>query len=132
MACPGVANHFPLTPNQSNIMNIMEFNSSEAGAIFMVDIEQDIWQMSRHYLMVSHRRCPWTPETPKEYVCFVGLSGIRVLEIKGLGEEKKNLPYQRNLTLTIKHIVVVVSRQFSVRPRYHTGRAVRQGMALPH
>uniref|UniRef100_A0A2H1VT75 SFRICE_003208 n=1 Tax=Spodoptera frugiperda TaxID=7108 RepID=A0A2H1VT75_SPOFR len=73
--------------------------------------------------MVSNRRHPWTPETPDAFQ-------VRCRPFGGLlcgnrdGEDWKGGNWASgNLTHTTKYNASVVSRRFSVRPWYHSGRA---------
>uniref|UniRef100_A0A2H1VK59 SFRICE_013307 n=1 Tax=Spodoptera frugiperda TaxID=7108 RepID=A0A2H1VK59_SPOFR len=64
-----------------------------------------------YYLMVSNRRRPWTLETS-------------LLFGNGDGEDWEGGNWASgNLTRTTKHNASVVSRRFSVRPWYYSGRA---------
>uniref|UniRef100_A0A2H1VI88 SFRICE_012193 n=1 Tax=Spodoptera frugiperda TaxID=7108 RepID=A0A2H1VI88_SPOFR len=69
-----------------------------------------------YYLMVSNSRRPWTLETPEALQgCCSGI---------GDGEDWEGGNWASgNLTHTTKHNASVVSRRFSVRPWYHSGRA---------
>uniref|UniRef100_A0A2H1W942 SFRICE_021691 n=1 Tax=Spodoptera frugiperda TaxID=7108 RepID=A0A2H1W942_SPOFR len=72
-------------------------------------------------MTVSNRRRPWTLETPEalQGCC----SGIRD------GEDWEGGNWASgNLTHTTKYNASVVSRRFSVRPWYHSGRA---GLFVP-
>nr|CAB3506862.1 unnamed protein product [Spodoptera littoralis] len=81
------------------------------------------------HLMVSSRRHPWTLEIPRRYKCVTGLLGIRNLRIVGdsgireIGRLGRGNWAFGNLNHTTKHNASVVSRPFSVRPWYHSGRA---------
>uniref|UniRef100_A0A2H1VE58 SFRICE_037524 n=1 Tax=Spodoptera frugiperda TaxID=7108 RepID=A0A2H1VE58_SPOFR len=69
-----------------------------------------------YYLMVSNRRRPWTLEAPEALQgCCSGI---------GDGEDWEGGNWASgNLTHTTKHNASVVSRRFSVRPWYYSGRA---------
>uniref|UniRef100_A0A2H1W7C2 SFRICE_038134 n=1 Tax=Spodoptera frugiperda TaxID=7108 RepID=A0A2H1W7C2_SPOFR len=74
-----------------------------------------------YYLMVSNRRRPWTLETPEALQVRYRFFG-RLLFGNGDGEDWEGGNWASgNLTHTTKHNVV--SRRFSVRPWYHSGRA---------
>ncbi|CAH1644229.1 unnamed protein product [Spodoptera littoralis] len=77
--------------------------------------------------MVSNRRRPWTPGTPKRYKCITGLLEIKSLRIvgdSGIGETGEGGNWASgNLIHTKKHNASVASRRFSARPWYHSGRA---------
>uniref|UniRef100_A0A2H1W0B5 SFRICE_016932 n=1 Tax=Spodoptera frugiperda TaxID=7108 RepID=A0A2H1W0B5_SPOFR len=76
-----------------------------------------------YYLMVSNRRRPWTLETPEALQVRYRLFG-RLLFGNGDGEDWEGGNWASgNLTHTTKHNASVVSRRFSVRPWYYSGRA---------
>uniref|UniRef100_A0A2H1WMI4 SFRICE_022616 n=1 Tax=Spodoptera frugiperda TaxID=7108 RepID=A0A2H1WMI4_SPOFR len=68
------------------------------------------------HLIVSNHRRPWTPETP-----VLGVGNLRVVGESRIG--KRGSWASGNLTYTTKHNARFVSRRFSVRPWYHSGRA---------
>uniref|UniRef100_A0A2H1W9A9 SFRICE_016915 n=1 Tax=Spodoptera frugiperda TaxID=7108 RepID=A0A2H1W9A9_SPOFR len=71
---------------------------------------------------VSNRRRPWTLETPEALQVRYRLFG-RLLFGNGDGEDWEGGNWaSSNLTHTTKHNASVVSRRFSVRPWYHSGR----------
>uniref|UniRef100_A0A2H1V163 SFRICE_024162 n=1 Tax=Spodoptera frugiperda TaxID=7108 RepID=A0A2H1V163_SPOFR len=78
-------------------------------------------------LMVSNRRRPWTPETPEALqVRSRAFGGSEFNGCWGIGDcedLKEGNWAPSNLTYTTKHNASVVSRRFSVRPWYHSGRA---------
>uniref|UniRef100_A0A2H1WTP7 SFRICE_033842 n=1 Tax=Spodoptera frugiperda TaxID=7108 RepID=A0A2H1WTP7_SPOFR len=75
-----------------------------------------------YYLMVSH--FPWTLETPEALQVRYRLFG-RLLFGNRDGEDWEGGNWASgNLTHTTKHNASDVSRRFSVRPWYHSGRAV--------
>ncbi|CAH0668745.1 unnamed protein product [Spodoptera exigua] len=59
------------------------------------------------------------PQRRRSHECAVDLLGIRDLEIFGKGTDWAF----GNLTHTAKHNSLIISRRFSVRPWYHSGRA---------
>uniref|UniRef100_A0A2H1WGY6 SFRICE_021252 n=1 Tax=Spodoptera frugiperda TaxID=7108 RepID=A0A2H1WGY6_SPOFR len=76
-----------------------------------------------YYLMVSNRRRPWTLETPEALQVRYRLFG-RLLFGNGDGEDWEGGNWASgNLTHTTKHNASVVSRRFSVRSWYYSGRA---------
>uniref|UniRef100_A0A2H1WH77 SFRICE_039291 n=1 Tax=Spodoptera frugiperda TaxID=7108 RepID=A0A2H1WH77_SPOFR len=76
-----------------------------------------------YYLMVSNRRRPWTLETPEALQVRYRLFG-RLLFGNGDGEDWEGGNWTSgNFTHTTKHNASVVSRRFSVRSWYHSGRA---------
>uniref|UniRef100_A0A2H1W169 SFRICE_040098 n=1 Tax=Spodoptera frugiperda TaxID=7108 RepID=A0A2H1W169_SPOFR len=86
-----------------------------------------LWDMPviehTYYLMVSNRRRPWTLETPEALQVRYRLFG-RLLFGNGDGEDWEGGNWASgNLTHTTKHNASVVSRRFSVRPWYYSGRA---------
>uniref|UniRef100_A0A2H1WPW4 SFRICE_020761 n=1 Tax=Spodoptera frugiperda TaxID=7108 RepID=A0A2H1WPW4_SPOFR len=73
--------------------------------------------------MVSNRRRPWKLETPEALQVRYRLFG-RLLFGNGEGEDWEGGNWASgNLTHSTKHNASVVSRRFSVRPWYHSGRA---------
>uniref|UniRef100_A0A2H1W0F0 SFRICE_011748 n=1 Tax=Spodoptera frugiperda TaxID=7108 RepID=A0A2H1W0F0_SPOFR len=81
-----------------------------------------------YHLMVSNRRRPYTLETPETLQVRCWLFGGKEFKdcCSGIGDwqdwEAGNWA-SGNLTHTTKHNASVVSCRFSVRPRYHSGRA---------
>uniref|UniRef100_A0A2H1WR21 SFRICE_019811 n=1 Tax=Spodoptera frugiperda TaxID=7108 RepID=A0A2H1WR21_SPOFR len=76
-----------------------------------------------YYLMVSNRRRPWTLETPEALQVRYRLFGSLFFG-NGDGEDWEGGNWASgNLTHTTNHNASVVSRRFSVRPWYYSGRA---------
>uniref|UniRef100_A0A2H1WZ38 SFRICE_028825 n=1 Tax=Spodoptera frugiperda TaxID=7108 RepID=A0A2H1WZ38_SPOFR len=79
--------------------------------------------VSHGAMTVSNRRRPWTPETPEVLQVRCWFFGGLLFGNRGLGRMGRGNRASGNLTHTTKHNASIVSRRFSVRPWYHSGRA---------